>query len=107
MDSSYVIMIRALNNPTRRIILRSISDNAYSINELAEKLSAMNVDYKTRDSLYKQTELLVNAGLLDKFYDVSKKAISYKNPVTEVAIDIENWTVERVRGKRESNILTS
>ena len=107
MDSSYVTMIRALNSPIRRIILRTMSDNAYSINELAEKLGAMNVDYKTRDSLYKQTELLVNAGLLDKFYDVNKKAISYRNPVIQVAIDIENWVVENIREEKESKILTS
>lgn len=103
MDSSYVTVIRALNSPIRRMILRMCCDNSCSINELAEKLTAENIDYKSRDSLYKQTELLVAAGLLDKFYDVNKKAISYKNPVVEVIIDIENSTVEQ---RKEERIIT-
>jgi len=101
MESSYVTIIRALNNPMRRIILRTICENPYSINDLEEKLDAENVDYKSRDSLYKQAELLVDAGLLEKFYDIKKKAITYNNPVTQVMIDIENLTVQMMKQERK------
>ncbi len=79
------------------------SDDSFSINDLAAKLTAANVDYKSRDSLYKQAELLVASGLLDKFYDVNKKAISYKNPVIEVIIDIVQSTVEQ---RKEENLVS-
>lgn len=100
MESSYVTVIRALNNPIRRMILRLCSDDSFSINELAAKLTTENVDYKSRDSLYKQAELLVASGLLEKFYDVNKKAISYKNPVLQVVIDIVNSNIEEIREER-------
>jgi predicted transcriptional regulator len=94
MEPSSVKIIRALNNDVRRAILASICDNTCSVNELAVKLGSSNIDFKSRDSLYKQLEILVNAGLLEKFYDVEKKAISYKNPIAQVVIDIEKLTVE-------------
>jgi hypothetical protein len=81
-----------------------ICEKTYSVNDLAEKLTANNVDYRSRDSLYKQVELLVDAGLLEKLYDVKKKAISYKNPVVQVVIDVEKLTVQIVK---ESKIITA
>jgi hypothetical protein len=82
------------------MILQMCSDDSFSINDLAAKLTVANIDYKSRDSLYKQAELLVAAGLLEKFYDVNKKAITYKNPVIEVVIDIVQSTVEQKREEK-------
>ena len=94
MESSFVDVIRTLNNPVRRRLLTFTFDNAHSINELIDKLEENKIPYGSRDSVYKHLELLVAAGLLEKFYDASKKALSYKNPPAQVIIDIENRTVE-------------
>lgn len=100
MEDSYVTIIRALNSPIRRRVLQFSSDGAYSINELVEKFTKSNIEFGSRDSLYKQAELLVNAGLLEKFYDVNKKAISYKNLIVQLVIDIEHHNVEKMQEEK-------
>lgn len=41
-----------------------------------------------RESVYKELELLVKFGLLDKKYDASKKAIVYALKIHEIRIDL-------------------
>ena len=85
MDTA--IIIAALDSATRRNIISIIADNQLTLDEIFEKLSKADSGVKYRESAYRATEKLVDAGIVQKFYD-KRKGICYSVAIKKIEIDL-------------------
>jgi|Deesub1362B_J571_1020462.scaffolds.fasta_scaffold00647_13 DNA-binding transcriptional ArsR family regulator len=81
-------VVKALNSRTRRKILKILSEGPKNVKEvsivLREQYSA-NIKY--RESVFKALEKLVEADLVEKFYE-KDKGIAYRLKRKKVTIDL-------------------
>jgi Fe2+ or Zn2+ uptake regulation protein len=59
-----------------------------------EELVKRGYDIKYKESIYKDLQLLVEAGLVEKYYDKEKKAIVYGSKVDTVVFDLLKWSLD-------------
>ena len=93
MDLSKVIS--AISSETRRQILQIIADQPMKIEDVMTKLAQRGISLKYRESVYKAIEKLVNAGLVEKFYD-KEEGICYKPLMRRIEIDLVEGTVKQI-----------
>lgn len=80
-------IVSVLDSDTRLKILSILADEHLTLDEIFVKIRKINSQVKYRESVYRATEKLVKAGLVEKFYDQGK-GISYKLIVKNVKIDL-------------------
>lgn len=85
-------VIAALGSSTRRRILVILGDNRLTLKEIFDRLSKAESLVKYRGSTFRALEKLVDAGLVNKFYD-NMKGICYKLLVRKIEIDLTNGKV--------------
>jgi len=87
-------VIKALNSRTRRKILKILSEGPKNVKEISivlrEQYSA-NIRY--RESVYKALEKLVDADLVEKFYQ-KDKGITYRLKRKKITIDLTKEVIE-------------
>jgi len=105
MEATIYKIVRALDNDLRLLILDKLKGRAMTEKELFDELSKERPDVKYRESLYRQIEMLVQAGLVKKFYDMSKRRIGYSCEVNHVFIDLGAMDADIVTD-RESKVLS-
>jgi Fe2+ or Zn2+ uptake regulation protein len=88
MQAGIYKIVKALDNDLRLLILDKLKGTPMTEKELFEQLSKERPDLKYRESLYRQVETLVQAGLVKKFYDMGKRRISYACEASQVFIDL-------------------
>ena len=64
-----------------------------SVPEVMKELIALGRKVKYRESVYRGLEKLVDAGLLEKYYD-KQKGIAYKLVIRKIHIDLANGMLE-------------
>jgi len=89
-------VISALRSKTRREILQILAGEPKTVQEVMESLPQKRVKIKYRESVYKALEKLVDAGLVDKYYE-KEKGICYKLSKTRLEIDLSNGVVEYIQ----------
>jgi Fe2+ or Zn2+ uptake regulation protein len=80
-------VVSALNSSTRRKILSVLEKDHMTLQEIFEKLNKEGVEVKYRESVYRALQKLVNAGLIEKFYE-KQKGICYKLVMRKIEIDL-------------------
>ena len=89
-------IIHALNSETRREIIRILGDEPKTVKEVFQeikKISKINVKY--RESIYRSLEKLVDAGLVEKYYD-KEKGICYKLMIKKIKFDLIEGTIKKI-----------
>lgn len=84
-DSAKVIA--ALDSSTRRSIISIIGDDKLKLDEIFKKLDKKDSGVKYRETVYRATEKLVDAGIVEKFYN-NQKSVCYKVAVKKIEIDL-------------------
>ncbi|WP_135851483.1 helix-turn-helix domain-containing protein [Halorussus salinus] len=85
---------KALSSETRIKILDIVSENGHSSIETFEKYGEEYEDDKRRETIYRELENLVKAGLLSKEYDETDSQIVYRLKHQGLVINIDSVTVE-------------
>ena len=85
-------VISALYSETRRKILKILAEGPMTVQETLNKLSQLGFKIKYRESIFRALEKLVNAELVEKFYD-RKKGICYKLLIRRIEINLIKETV--------------
>lgn len=85
-------VIPALYSETRRKILTILAEGPMTVQETLYKLNQLGFKIKYRESIYRALEKLVNAELVEKFYD-REKGICYRLSVRRIEIDLIKETV--------------
>lgn len=82
--------INALDSELRRKIMRTLSENpgvGLKSEAIFDMLTSRGVGISHEESIYKQLQVLADASLLEKYYDMGQKAILYKPKIGKLVLD--------------------
>lgn len=78
---------KALSSETRLNLIELIGRNEYTVSELKGEYDD-RFDSKTRETVYRELEKLVDANLLDKNYQKSRKSFLYSVKEFEIRFNL-------------------
>ena len=90
------IVAQALRSRDRVRLLKLLARDAAGASEVHRRYESEFRHRRNRVSVYRDLEILVHAGLLDKRYDGDEKRIVYQLPSRRLTIDLVSHIVERV-----------
>jgi Fe2+ or Zn2+ uptake regulation protein len=79
-------LILALTSKTRRKILKSLIQGPRTVKEIFQELADQGFKLKYPESAYKALQLLVDCGLVEKYYE-QKRGLLYRLIKTKIEID--------------------
>lgn len=85
---------KALSNETRVKILQILADSPRSSIKTYERYEEKYTEGKHRETVYRELENLVEAGLLTKEYNETASQIEYTFEQRQLLIDLADGTVE-------------
>lgn len=85
--------ISALNSPLRREILMVLVERRLTVSGVLDRLKTRGNDVKHRETVYRALEILVDSGLVEKYYD-GEKGLCYKLFVDRITIEIREKGLE-------------
>lgn len=77
----------------RREILKTISEEPMTVMQVLEELKRRKFEVKYRETVYRALEKLLDAGLVEKYYD-PEKGLCYRIMVKLVTLNLANGTIE-------------
>ncbi|MBO3840284.1 MAG: helix-turn-helix domain-containing protein [Thermoproteota archaeon] len=86
-------VISALNSKMRREILKTISKEPMTVMQVFEELKRRNFEVKYRETVYRALERLLDAGLVEKYYN-PEKGLCYRIKVKLITLDLANDVIE-------------
>ncbi len=94
LDSKTALILRALDSDLRRELLKIALEGPLDADGFYNKVvdSGFNIRYK--ESVYKELQTLVQAELIDKYYDVQAKKILYRLKAGRVVVDIKTMETD-------------
>lgn len=92
-ESNVAQVMRALDSHIRRALMLLALEGAKTSQEYKDELQKHGFDVKYKESIYKDLQLLVDAGLAEKYYDNEKKSIVYGSKVDAVVFDLMKWSL--------------
>ena len=107
LEAKIYKIIRALDNDLRLLIIDKLIGNSLTEKELFETISKERPDLKYRESLYRQIETLVQAGLVTKYYDTAKRRICYTCELDNISIDLKAMNVNVANDTNKENSVLS
>jgi Fe2+ or Zn2+ uptake regulation protein len=84
----FTSVIRALDSPLRVALVKILQERPRSAPDIYQTLINTGFDIGDRDTVYKALQMLVDANLLEKYYDMNVKRICYKVATKQILIDI-------------------
>jgi len=87
-------VIAALNSKRRREILSILVKEPMTVIQVLEELKKRKIEVKYRETVYRALERLVDAGLVEKYYE-KERGLCYKLVVYSVIIDLKKGNIER------------
>jgi len=88
-------VISALDSDLRREILRIVADNPGTVVDVLNQLRKRGFEVKYRETVYRAMEKLVDAQLMEKFYE-KERGLCYKLSLTSLEIDITKGTITKL-----------
>ena len=93
MDISKIIP--ALDSETRREIIKILGKGPSTVKDVFQEIKkTQKVSVRYRESIYRALEKLVNAGLVEKYYD-KEKGICYNLLMRKIKLDLVEGTAEK------------
>ncbi|MEO0252341.1 MAG: hypothetical protein ABIM44_08935 [candidate division WOR-3 bacterium] len=77
----------------RREILKTISKEPMTVMQVFEELKRRNFEVKYRETVYRALERLLDAGLVEKYYN-PEKGLCYRIKVKLITLDLANDVIE-------------
>jgi Fe2+ or Zn2+ uptake regulation protein len=81
-------VIRALDSPLRVELVKILLEKPRSAPDIYQTLINAGFDIGDRDTVYKALQMLVDAGILEKYYEMTVKRICYRVATKRILIDI-------------------
>jgi len=85
---------KALSSETRLKILGLFNNKSHSAIEIFRKYNGNYSDSKQRETIYRELEKLVDAGILEKDYISKNKKIIYRNRLSKISIDCRELEIK-------------
>lgn len=104
LDSKTALILRALDSDLRRELLKIALDGALDADGFYNAVIDRGFNIRYKESVYKELQTLVQASLLDKYYDVKSKKILYRLKSGRVVVDIKTMETEIIDHTQESSV---
>jgi Fe2+ or Zn2+ uptake regulation protein len=88
INTRFSSVIRALDSPLRVELVKLLLQKPTSAPDIYQTLISTGFDIGDRDTVYKALQMLVDAGLVEKYYDMEVKRICYKVVTKQIHIDV-------------------
>lgn len=85
-------IIAALDSDMRIEILKILADSPKTVSEVLSNLHKRDIEVKYRETVYRALEKLVDAGLVEKYYE-KEKGLCYKILMDRITIDLTKGAV--------------
>jgi len=86
-------VMKALDSPIRRMLMLLALEGPKTSQGYKEELLKRGLEIKYKESIYKDLQLLVDAGLIQKYYDKEAKTIVYGSRIGTVVFDLLKWSL--------------
>lgn len=96
---STFMVFRALDSELRRELLRILAKEPKDSIGCYEELANIGFIARHRETIYKELQILVEANLVEKFYDIKTKKILYKTAFESVSINLNSMKAEFNKSK--------
>ncbi len=91
VEKKTALLLRALDSELRRELIRiAYEEGALDADGYYNSIIKRGFKIKYKESVYKELQLLVEAELLEKYYDAKSKKIKYKLNATKVLVDLKS-----------------
>lgn len=87
-------LAQALSSRTRVELLELVGDQALTSAEIHRKYEKKKKEPTNRETVYRNLEKLVEAGLLSKGYDQEEKELVYRRYFSVIRIDLAKMELE-------------
>ena len=94
LDSKTALILRALDSDLRRELLKIALEGPFDADGFYNAVINRGFNIRYKESVYKELQTLVQASLLDKYYDVKSKKILYRLKSGRVVVDIKTMETE-------------
>lgn len=94
-------VLQALGSGRRREIVKIAAEGAINESAAYRRLVELGYNIKDRSYCYKDLQMLVSAGVLDKVYDNKSKSLLYKLNVDRIVIEPKTMKVDMEYSSRE------
>jgi Fe2+ or Zn2+ uptake regulation protein len=102
LDSKTALILRALDSDLRRELLKIAIEGPLDADGFYNKVIDRGFNIRYKESVYKELQMLVQAELIDKFYDVQSKKILYRLKSERVVVDIKTMEADLTTRKHAS-----
>jgi len=92
-------LFSVLSSEVRIEILKLLSHSSASVKEVLTKLQTNKIEIKYRESVYRDLEKLVEAGLVKKYYDNKHKGIRYGLLITQIQFNLCTGEIVKTSNK--------
>jgi len=96
LDSKTALILRALDSDLRRELLKIALEGPLDADGFYNKVIDRGFNIRYKESVYKELQTLVQADLIDKYYDVQSKKILYRLKTGKVVVDIRTMETETI-----------
>ncbi len=94
LDGKTALILRALDSDLRRELLKIAIEGPLDADGFYNKIIDRGFNIRYKESVYKELQMLVQAELIDKFYDVQSKKILYRLKSERVVVDIKTMETD-------------
>jgi len=94
LDSKTALILRALDSDLRRELLKIALEGSLDADKFYNEVVNRGFNIRYKESVYKELQTLVQAELVDKYYDVKSKKILYRLKAGRVVVDIKSMETE-------------
>jgi len=105
LDSSTALILRALDSDLRRELLKVALEAPLDADGFYNAVVNRGFNIRYKESVYKELQTLVQAELIDKYYDVKSKKILYKLKAGRVVVDIKTMETFIDQTAKETSVI--
>lgn len=102
LDGKTALILRALDSDLRRELLKIAIEGPLDADGFYNRVIDRGFNIRYKESVYKELQTLVQAELIDKFYDVQTKKILYRLKSERVVVNIKTMETDLVTRKPAS-----
>ena len=102
LDSKTSLILRALDSDLRRELLKIALEGPLDADGFYNAVTNRGFNIRYKESVYKELQTLVQAELIDKYYDVKTKKILYRLKAGRVVVDIKTMETDVMDHAEES-----
>lgn len=103
MESKTALVLRALDSDLRRELLRIAAVQPLDAEGFYNSVIDRGFNIRYKESVYKELQSLVEATMIDKYYDIKSKKILYRLSAVGITVNLKTMETSIVKNDEDGN----